>query len=403
MGPVSRSQTLDELLARVMGLDADTIGGNCIARAVDRLMAEAGILDPEIYCDRLKSSQTELEKLIEELVVAETWFFRDQEPFACLRDFVKTEWLPRRLGRPLRVLSAPCSTGEEPYSIAITLLDSGLAPESFIIDAVDISGRALERARHAVYRRSSFRGPSAEVEAWRDRHFMPVPDGLQLRPEIRDLVRFSRDNLLHATFVAGRTPYDVIFCKNLIIYLHDDARQRLLANLKRLLQPDGILFTGHVELLLCQQAGFAPVNYTRAFACRKAPPQTKAPAPAPARQPTAVPPPAPRPEPEPGVVSIATIRALADSGRLQEASMQGEELLKATPADPDLLCLLGVVCQALDRPDEAENYFRKTLYLAPEHYEALVHLGNLCAERGEVEQAALFRERAARAQDEVRH
>ena len=121
-------------------------------------------------------------QLIETVIVPETWFFRDREAYVALVKVVLEEWLPAHGDGPLRLLSAPCSTGEEPYSMAMALFDAGLPANRFHIDALDISARSLARARRAFYGRNSFRGTNL---SFRGRYFQAAAGGHHLAEAIR--------------------------------------------------------------------------------------------------------------------------------------------------------------------------------------------------------------------------
>ena len=153
---------IETMLREKIGLDANSIGSRTIARAVEKRQIACG-LEARSYLYYLQTTAKELEELIETVVIPETSFFRDKEPFVYLSQYVTTEWLKTN-SNILRVLSVPCSTGEEPLSIAMTLLDSGLAPTQFRIDAVDISKRALLKATLAIYSKRSFRGGGLEAK-----------------------------------------------------------------------------------------------------------------------------------------------------------------------------------------------------------------------------------------------
>jgi hypothetical protein len=119
--------TIVALLRHTIGLKPDAIGAETIARAIRQRMGQCGTSDMQTYLKRLQASERELHALIDEVIVPETWFFRDQMPFAYLGRYVMAEWLPIYQHAVLRVLSVACSTGEEPYSLAMALLDTGLA------------------------------------------------------------------------------------------------------------------------------------------------------------------------------------------------------------------------------------------------------------------------------------
>ncbi|MBW1784835.1 MAG: hypothetical protein JRL30_29335 [Deltaproteobacteria bacterium] len=134
---------IESFLEKEMGLSAESIGPKVIAKAVRLRMADLGLPNIKGYYDYLKTSENERGILIEGVVVLETWFFRNNNAFAFLVNHVTEKWLPKHREAPLRVLSVPCSTGEEPYSIAMALMDAGIKLDQFRIDGVDISEVAL--------------------------------------------------------------------------------------------------------------------------------------------------------------------------------------------------------------------------------------------------------------------
>ncbi|MBI3850744.1 MAG: hypothetical protein HY298_10800 [Verrucomicrobia bacterium] len=272
---------IENLLKRTIGLDAESIGSTSISQTVRLRMQHHQLTKLEDYTKYLQETPAELTALVEAVVVKETWFFRDQESFTALVRLVRSEWLPANTVDPdsecgvdscqlrvdssdsrlstkdsqpvLRLLSLPCSTGEEPYSMAMALLDAGLPAERFQIDAVDISTHALETARRAVYRKNSFRPDSRCRGDYRDRHFRPHEDSYLLSQTVRDQVRFHRGNVLaeHAEGPLNqRHHYDYIFCRNLLIYFDRPTQGKVLQKLERLLQPTGVLFVCPVELPL---------------------------------------------------------------------------------------------------------------------------------------------------------
>ena len=253
-------------------------------------MQASGCRDVDEYWLSLESSHGEQQALVEAVVVPETWFFRYPESFVALARLA-FERLPRLAsGRPLRVLSLPCSSGEEPYSIVMALLDAGFAPALFQVDALDVSEKVLERARQAVYGRNSFRG---EELGFRDRHFLPVEEGHVLTEQVRRKVNFRHGNLLGPGLLAGEAPYDFVFCRNLLIYFDRPTQSQVLAVLKRLMCPDGALFVGPAEASLLSQDGMRALDLPQSFvflagvaraprAVAPSPRVASAPAPAPA-------------------------------------------------------------------------------------------------------------------------
>ncbi len=149
------------------------------------------------------------------MIVPETWFFRYPESFATLAKLATKRLAELNNMRALRILSLPCSTGEEPYSIAMALLDAGLKPHQFKVDGMDVSPLSVDKARRALYGKNSFRGQDI---AFRDRHFIPENDGYRLSARVLEQVRLQVGNLLDPTLLANEPPYDFVFCRNLLIY-----------------------------------------------------------------------------------------------------------------------------------------------------------------------------------------
>ncbi|MFP5505230.1 MAG: CheR family methyltransferase [Gammaproteobacteria bacterium] len=410
-------QAIEQLLKQTMGLNAASIGSSAITRAVQQRMRDRGIAGAEDYLARLQVEAAELQRLIDLVIVPETWFFRDRNPFLALARHAREHWPARSRGRALRILSVPCSTGEEPYTIVMTLLDAGLKSGEFSVDAVDISEPNLQRARAGVYREHSFRG---EDLAYRDRYFARAEDGYLLNAEVRGQVGFHHANLLAPGFFGSAEPYDVVFCRNLLIYFDRDTQAQALRVLERLLQPQGLLFLGHAESGVLAGRQFAPLDHARSFAfvrgaaqraLRAEPafqlPQRRRSAPAapPPARPAPVRPfadtqkpvvasvkPAPAPVPQ----DLETATRLANEGHLVEAATLCENHLLNSGPDAQAFYLLALVREAVGEPLEAESLLRKALYLEPNHYEALTHLAVILEQRGDLSNAALVRQRAKR-------
>ena len=207
-------QQIEWLLAKKIGLSAQIVGSKMIAQAIQTRMAKCGLIDVQTYWQLLQATVTEWEQLLAMVVVPETWFFRNQATFSFLSQYVKSNWLSP--SKRLRILSVPCSTGEEPYSIAITCLEAGLAEHQFQIDAVDINSTALEQAQRGIYPPTAFRG-QIDV-ALQQRYFVPTAGGYQIHTQVQSVVRFMKGNLLEPQFLQAEDPYDLIFCRNLLIF-----------------------------------------------------------------------------------------------------------------------------------------------------------------------------------------
>ena len=439
---------IEALLRQKIGLDALTVGSNTITRAVNRRMTDCGLTDANVYLTKLQTSATELEELIETVVIPETWFFRDREPFVFLSRFVISEWLPKNPGKTLRVLSLPCSTGEEPFSIAISLLEAGLNPRNFSIDAADISKVALKKADRAIYGKNSFRDKNLD---FRDRYFTGLGGNLyQLNDLVRGKVNFIQGNILDSYFLVNQIPYDVIFCRNVLIYFDDAGRSQTVQLLNGLLKKTGILFLGHSESGQKLPTQFVSVRHSLAFAYRKTDipdsqqvqvkqeltninstrvRESKRANPSDNARSNQFPSVKsnfstssqkyPR---EGGNSQILPVRAilfvgaapvgagfanepaadldaarrLADRGQLQEAAKLCETYLSQNRTNADAYVLLGQVYQATGDRQQAEQSFQKATYLKPDHYEGLIHLALLKEERGDAVGAAMIRRRIQR-------
>ncbi|MGJ3703221.1 CheR family methyltransferase [Variovorax sp. AFSI2.2] len=407
----------EQLLKQAMGLDAASIGSAVVRRAVQERLAACQLPDAQAYWERLGSSAPELQELIEAVVVPETWFFRDPASFAALARLVGEDARATQGPMDLRLLSVPCATGEEPYSMAMALLDAGFPESALRIDAVDISTRALERAQRAVYGRNSFRGSDL---AFRDRYFAETAGGHSPVDAVRRPVRFRHGNLLEG-LMAEAELYDVIFCRNVLIYFDRATQDRAIAVLKRLLKPRGWLFVGPSETALLSDHGFISAKLPLAFAFHKGPPAVgdakllravHAPN-TPARRPTPVvaapfPPaarprlvPAPAATPRPAApaeapTGIDRARRLADQGHLADAAAHCEAHLRQHGPSAEAFHLLGLVRDASGNAEDAAEQYRKALYLEPDHHEALIHLALLLRKRGDEAGAQRLQRRASR-------
>ena len=389
---------IENLLRHSIGLHAATIGSSVVEHTVRSRMRRLGLDSHEDYLNLLRRSPSEWNTLIETMVVTETWFFREKQPFAALVRLIIEEWLPAHPEGRLRLLSVPCSSGEEPYSMAMALLDAGFPAARFEISAVDISARALAFAQRAIYGRNSFRGPDLD---FRTRHFRSVPAGYTLNPAVKNQVRFWRGNFLHENCLAQTGVYDFIFCRNLLIYFDRPTQNKTLAKLQNLLTEDGVLFIGSAELPLALENGFSPVNLPLGFACRKrSPAATRTPGPARSLPQTLAPPNADGkrfPAPGAGLPdTLSTARQLADEGRFAEAAELCEVHIREFGVSAEAFYVLGLVRDAAGADSQAGEFYRKALYLEPGHRETLRQWASLSERNGRTEHARILRERAER-------
>ncbi len=411
---MGRYPEVETVLNDYSGLDVQSIGRQIVERAIESRLSQSCQGSYTRYLKRLKAEAEELTQLLELLVIPETWFFRDSGTFAFLSAFVKSEWRTRADRGVLHVLSAPCSTGEEPYSIAMTLLDTGLNPSQFRIHASDISPKALSAAEAARYANGSFRSPLTASQAG---FFERGKERSTVCESVRSLVHFSQGNLVDPNFMAGsETRFDIIFCKNLMIYLGQAGRAQVMATLNRLLKEAGLLFVGHSEVAVFHKAGYTPVSSAKAFGLTKAGHQPQTPASQPPRRvarirsgdgrsraqtrPTVVNQAAvsreAAPQVSPAVPLLTTARTLADRGDLQEAAKLCRSLIGENSMDVGAYYLAGLIEQSLDRLAPAEDFFLKAIYLDPDHYDTLVQLCLLSEKKGDSAKAGQYRKRIRR-------
>ena len=392
---------IEALLQKTMGLKVTSIGKTTVDRSVQGRMKALSIDNKSDYLEKLKSSAVELRELIEEIVIPETWFFRDNEPFKALNRYLVSEWLPRHKDNILRILSVPCSTGEEPYSITMSLLGSGFPADKFTVHAVDISRRSLQRAREVLYTEHSFR---EKDRSYRSQYFQKTEKNYVLNKAVRKKVHFHNGNILNHLFMEGLGSFDIIFCRNVLIYFDALSRHQAIKTLNEILSDDGILFVGHAETNLYVNSVFTPTPFSQAFAFYKKPKETNnsnsvSVDPLRTRQKIAAakhPYPSQRRETGKNEPDLVVARQLADKGELADATRICEAYLDRYGPSAQAFFLLGIINDAADSISQAEKLFRKAVYLNPNHEEALVFLSLLAEKRGDVNEAKALQERINR-------
>ncbi|MBW8898330.1 MAG: tetratricopeptide repeat protein [Massilia sp.] len=390
---------LTRRLRAATGLDLSVAA---VERAVRERMHRTGAgidYDPQ-------PGTAEFDELVDLVVVPESWILRDPAVFEAALRFVQRRLLTHP-GRQVRVLSLPCAGGEEPYSLAMLLARAGLKPEHCRIDALDVSHAAIERARAGRFTRNAFRNPRTDLdqEALRTRFFSADGDGYVIDPLLRAYVTFDQANLFDLDPARTGT-YDLIFCRNLLIYFDAAMQARAAARLYALLADDGLLLAGYAEAPALCRNGFGPRTPRDTFALRRQagrvtdlprPDARAMPRPAPTPAPAPV---MPRPAPSPAAAArrdlLAEAKRHADAGRLAEAEQACRAALALRGEDAEAWFLLGLTAECAGRPQDAERCWRRCVYLDPDHYEALCGLALLFEQRGDEALGADFRRRAAR-------
>lgn len=412
---------IEKLLSQKIGIDPQIIGSRKIAITVEMRRLACGLPDLDTYFKVIQTSSQELAELVEQIVVPETYFFRDRKPFDFLKNYVCSEWLVKSNRTKFSLLSIPCSTGEEPYSMAIALLEAGLPAHRFSIDAIDISQQAIKKAKTAIYGRNSFRG-----EDWidRDRYFQSTRTGYQVISSVRNTVNFRTGNLLNI-FSNIQSKYDIIFCRNLLIYLKLTTCAEIFQILDRLLVPNGLLFVGAAETAKVPSDRFTPIRQSYTFAYQKAPLKKTSASPELDKPPLAIiqqrytvinsnssnslithnstiKPAAKTIQSKNNPnknTSFEIAKQLADAGEIEPAINYCKQYLESNIGNVEVYTLLGTLYQTKAENNQAEQYFRKALYLNPNYYEALVHLALLKENRGDIAGADILQQRIQKLQE----
>lgn len=237
-------------ISRRLGFRRQAMRTPSLLEVLTARMESTGCDSFESYWQRLTGApgREEVRVLGQRLSVPETYFFRNEDHFRALREAVLPALAARRSERRLRVLSAGCATGEEPYSLAIAAREVLGDDWDVKVDAADINAEVLDRAAQASYRPWSLR---ATPEAVRDRYFRASAGRFELDPIVRQMVRFFEANLLDAQAATWQSPqaYDLVFCRNMLMYLTPEAMRAVVARIAEAMRDDAYLFIGHAETL----------------------------------------------------------------------------------------------------------------------------------------------------------
>lgn len=445
------SETLAQLsrfIGQHLGLHFPVERHKELLRGVARAAAELGRDGPEVLAEEIltgRASRHVLDSLAGQLTIGETYFFRDKRLLDLLREEVLPDLLRRagRENRPLRIWSAGCCTGEEPYTLAIMLkeLMRGATQTPVSILATDLNPRFLDKAERAVYRQWSFRAtPSRIRNAW----FRSLPDeAWELSPDIRSMVSLANLNLAVDAYPAleNRTnAQDLILCRNVLMYFSPQLAQKIVARLHSCLVDGGLLVVGPSEGSLVTQSGLFIAEMSergilyRRESCQLKPATTAAATSKPTEPgldrppvtPAQVSPPAAglldrkvAGEASPieqalhgaraavergcyaeagerlaavdrsglspaqsGLLANLTARMLAGSGNLEQAEQTCRKAIAVDKMHAAHHYLLAVILQEMRRLEEAVEAFKKAIYLEPAFLLAHFSLGMLLKELG---------------------
>jgi chemotaxis protein methyltransferase CheR len=259
---IEEFRLIRELILRYCGVMLGEEQRAFVERRLRERLGVLGIADFRSYYRFLRfdpAGVQELEDAAESITTHETYFFREDYKLRAFRDEVLSElFQSRRASRRIGIWSAGCSTGEEPYTLAMLLLEAGIpAGWEVRIFGSDLSRRVISYARRGQYGPSSFR---ACPERYRQQYFRPTSDGgYEISREVRALCHFGQLNLVDASRVALIGKLDVIFCRNVLIYLEPTARRAVVDQFYKRLSPGGVLLLGHSESLLAMTTAFEPL------------------------------------------------------------------------------------------------------------------------------------------------
>jgi chemotaxis protein methyltransferase CheR len=268
--PISEGefQALRDIIRERFGIYYDDTKQFLLQSRLQTRLLKCRVADFNGYYRVLVSSpdrETEWGELASVLSNNETYFFREKAQLEVLTSDVLDESL--KAGAPLRIWSSACSTGEEPYTIAMMLAETRrVVPAGVQMRASDLSPRALERALTGFYRELSFRATPPEMV---QKYFRPFEGGFFINDEIKRMVEFSRLNLLDERSVAGMGTFDAIFCRNVLIYFDKPTQKRVVEAFAHALRPGGYLFLGHAESIMRVTDRYEPVVTPKAIYYRR--------------------------------------------------------------------------------------------------------------------------------------
>jgi chemotaxis protein methyltransferase CheR len=401
---------LESLSARIadsMGLHFGPDRWQDLARGVELAGRALGFADMHSWIHRLTTQpleQEQIEVLAGQLTIGETYFMRENAAFAALKDAILPAFIRLRdnRSRRLRFWSAACCTGEEAYSIAITLIESipNWKEWDIFILGTDINPLFLEKARRGVFSQWSFRDVQSHVIG---KYFAQTgPHAYEAIPEIKRMVHFAHHNLAEpgAALPCGeRDSFDVIFCRNVLMYFDAERQKKVVDHLFESLSVGGWLMPGLTEISMAFSPPFEFVKFPEAMFCQKGVLKDRIPIPFPppilreALPGSAAIPPQCRsvvpPLPDhvenaaPTVeAQILTARAHANCGRLAEALTEIDKAASADKLNVEACYVKALILQEQGAMEQASEAFTQALYLEPNHILAHVNQGQIAGRLG---------------------
>ena len=400
-----------ESMSDTIGFDLNRIGVNLAIRAAHQALTSFKALTNEAHKNQMLNSAPCRQLFIESIVVSESWLFREPKVFEHINSTVC-----RRLETQSKVaiLSAPCATGEEACSIALSLFESGHSQTQFHITAADISRLAIRKARRGIFTENALRTVD---EPRRRRWFSSTPHEWEVSAKVKNTIDFVDLNLL-ATDAAQKLlqlaagQYDLICCRNLLIYLTKPARKKLIVSLEKLLKPDGELVVGAVEPVILPSSDWEPTG-PLTFCRRKRSHTPKVqqhsnldtkhsisshaqkklyafaatastmdsvkdiPAPAVSRE------------------IIQEVEACANAGDIATAIQLCQQSLRSDGTQTDLLYTLAMLHQTMGDFKTSKKLLEKAVYLEPRHQGSLLCLALIAKQQGDTVAERRYRRSAS--------
>ncbi len=391
-----------DLLLRRSGLHFPMPKRRDLEIGLRHAMRDADARDLDDFYERLSSGKTtdlNWENLIQHITIGETYFFRNAPQYIALREHILPALIAERRKSGLhmiRMWSAGCATGEEPYSLAILLrhLLPDIESWNIMILGTDLNRESLMTAQRGVYRSWSFRAETPE--SIKNLYFQRRGDRFELNPDIRNMVTFAYLNLVRPTYPGVETHtvgLDLIMCRNVSIYFDRETTRAMTNRFYQALLDGGWLILGHSETL---PDGFGEHFQTHAFASTVAYQKARAPAPRPpisgASPGRSAPAKVAEPAPSPDRFQLAL--ALVDSAHPNRAREQLLYLLSDNPRHADACWLMGKIHADQGQWEDAENWLKQAVRIDPLMAQAHYLIGLIHEQQSQPEQAVAAYRRA---------
>lgn len=371
---MKKIECFSQFIETKTGLFFDETRKRYLIQAIKKRMSEKKIKTEDDYYRLLNHpilGQKELTKLAKFITIAETSFFRHPEQFEAFKTYLLPKLIEKNKKRgkdTLKIWSAGCSSGEEPYSIAMILAASKGALETFSVKiyATDINQAVIKKAESGIYSAKSI----SHLPKLYQRYFICKNETCLIKEEIKSMVDFFELNLVKEPFpLYLLNELDVIFCRNVFIYFRDESVKRVLRNFYLCLEDDGYLILAPTEASFIDTKTFVAEKVGKTFFYRKTKPKVEFRPSAPVSEKSV--------HPEISKSALKEARVYADAGLYHRTIEICHQLLSHHPALPEAYLILGIVYYETGEVEKAITNFKKAIYLAPDFALAHFYLGNV--------------------------